>query len=241
MPYKEFEVNGIGTVKLYKRKGTRSLRLTVVADGHVRVTMPMWAPYQAGLAFATSRRAWIQAQARPGTAELQHGAYIGKTHRLVFQQDVATSTVKTSVRRAEVVVTYNPRQTATDKAVQAAAQAACWRALRSQSLQLLGRRLEQLAAGHNLTYKSLSIKRLKSRWGSCDQHGNIVLNLFLVQLPWEYIDYVILHELTHTVALNHGPDFWHVLETHLPNARKLRRDMKAYQPTLLVAREEAMA
>ena len=241
MPYKEFEVNGIGTVKLYKRKGTRSLRLTVAADGHVRVTMPMWAPYQAGLAFATSRRAWIVAQAQHKTAELQHGARIGKTHHLVFQQDLTASAVRTSVRRAEVIVTYSPHQTANDRTVQEAAQAACWRALRSQSLQLLGQRLEQLAAEHNFTYKSLSIKRMKSRWGSCDQHGNIVLNLFLVQLPWEYIDYVILHELTHTVALNHGPDFWEILGSHLPNARQLRRSMKVYRPTLLVVREDAMA
>ena len=241
MPYKEFDVNGIGKVKVYKRRGTRSLRLTVVADGTVRVTMPIWAPYQAGVAFIASRRAWIQAHHSQSATLLVHGQQIGKVHRLVFQPDPLVDTVRTSVRRAEVIISHSPRTLTSDEVVQAAAQAACWRALKLQSKQLLGRRLEQLALAHNFTYKSLSIKRMKSRWGSCDQHGNIVLNLFLVQLPWEFIDYVILHELTHTKALHHGPDFWQLLESHLPDARDQRRKMKIYRPSLLVTDKEAMA
>ncbi len=241
MPYKEFEISDIGKVTIYKRKGTRSLRLTVAPDGSVRVTMPTWAPYQAGVAFIASRRAWIQAQHSRSATLLVHGQQIGKVHRLVFQPDPLVDTVRTSVRRAEVVVSHSPRTVTSDEVVQAAAQAACWRALKVQSKQLLGQRLEQLALAHNFSYKSLHIKRMKSRWGSCDQHGNIVLNLFLVQLPWEFIDYVILHELVHTKALNHGPDFWQLLEIHLPGARAKRRKMKIYRPTLLVADREAMA
>ena len=80
----------------------------------------------------------------------------------------------------------------------------------------------------------MAVKRLKSRWGSCDQHTNIILNIFLMQLPWECIDYVLLHELTHTNVLHHGPDFWLAMTQVLPNVTQLRKAMRDYQPILCV-------
>lgn len=240
MPYKAFDIDGIGQVKVFKRRGNRSLRLTIAADGAVRVSIPMWAPYQAGASFAQSRRSWIAAQSKRSRDLLAHGQQIGKTHRLVFEQSALVREVKTSVRKAEVVVTYRFDQTNEDAEVQAAAQAASWRALRQQSQQLLGQRLANLAQVHGFSYRSFKVKRMKTRWGSCDQYGNIVLNLFLVQLPWDYIDYVIVHELVHTRALNHGPDFWQLFETHLPDARQLKREMRKYQPALLTGASSAV-
>ncbi len=121
-----------------------------------------------------------------------------------------------------------------DETVQAAAKAAALRALRKQAVSLLGQRLAQLAQIHGLDYRGLTIKRMKRRWGSCDGQHNIVLNLHLVQLPWECIDYVILHELAHTKVLHHGPDFWAMLESLEPKARALRKAIKRYQPDLLI-------
>lgn len=233
MPYKEFDVSGIGKVTIYKRRGNRSLRLSVAADGTIRVSIPTWAPYQAGLTFTLSRRSWIMAQSRSAQELLSPGMAVGKTRRLVFYKDPTIGRPKTSVRKGEVVITYPAKLTTDNPEVQQAAQAACWRALRSEALQLLTPRLRQLALQHDFTYRSINVKRMKSRWGSCDQHRNIVFNLFLVQLPWECIDYVILHELAHTRAMNHGPDFWRELEAVLPNAKQLKRKMRAYQPTLM--------
>ncbi len=232
MPFKEFDIHGIGKVKIYKRRGSRNVRLTVAADGAVRVTVPYWAPYQAGANFAASRRAWIAAQGRQKGTSLQPGQIIGKSHHLFFEQSATVDMPKTSVKRGQIVVVYRFDQTAEDPDVQAAAVAASWRALRQQTRQLLGKRLAELAQAHGFVYRSFAAKRMKTRWGSCDQHGNIVLNIFLVQLPWEYIDYVILHELVHTQALNHGPDFWRLLESHLPGARAQKRAMKQFQPAL---------
>jgi hypothetical protein len=106
--------------------------------------------------------------------------------------------------------------------------------LRIQAESLLAKRLQQLASSHQIPYSSLRIKRMKSRWGSCDQHNNIVLNSFLVQLPWEFIDYVIRHELTHTHVMHHGTDFWQALEQLQPDAKRLRREIRRYQPSLLI-------
>ncbi|HET8992036.1 MAG TPA: M48 family metallopeptidase, partial [Candidatus Saccharimonadales bacterium] len=68
--------------------------------------------------------------------------------------------------------------------------------------------------------------------GSCDQSKNITLNLYLMQLPWHLIDYVLLHELTHTVVFKHGPDFWAEMDKYLPDSKSLRSEMKDYKTTV---------
>ena len=234
MPYKEFDVSGIGKVKIYKRRASRRLRLTVAADGGIRVSMPLWTPYRAGLAFTLSKRTWIQAQSKQAPAALlAHGMRIGKSHRLSFELNPAIEGVKTNVRQTQISVVHGPSLSHADRIVQDAAREASLRALRSQATTLLAQRLEQVAARHGIGYRSLRIKRMKSRWGSCDQHRNIVFNVYLIQLPWELIDYVIRHELAHTRILHHGDDFWRELEALEPAARQLRRAIRLYQPTLL--------
>jgi hypothetical protein len=114
--------------------------------------------------------------------------------------------------------------------VQKAARSVSIRALRREAEELLPQRLQSLAKAHDFTYGSVAIRQLKGRWGSCSQHSDITLNLFLMQLPWELIDYVILHELTHTKVMRHGPPFWSELEKYAPNARQLRKAILTHRP-----------
>lgn len=232
MASKSFDVPDIGTITVYKRRGTRSLRLSLTPEGAVRVTIPFWAPYQAGVRFAESRRAWIAAHPRPDDVLLHSGFPVGKTRRLVFAPTHGTTAVKTNVRKQEVVVSHPAGLAIESRTVQTAARNACYRAIKQEATALLTPRINQLANGHGFAYRSLKIKRMKTRWGSCDQHTNIVLNLYLMQLPWHLIDYVIVHELIHTRVLNHGADFWAAFEEIMPDARALRRAMRAHQPRL---------
>lgn len=233
MAFKQFQVDGLGDIKIYKRKGNRSLRLSVTSGGEVRVSIPTWAPYTAGLTFVQSKQDWIAGQ-RPATSLLQSGQAIGKAHRLIFVPRATAAKPASRLKQTEVIISYPARLTPADPAVQTLARAAGIRALRAQADQLLPQRLAQLAALHDFSYASVSVKQLKGRWGSCDQHQNIVFNLFLMQLPWECIDYVILHELTHTKVLRHGPPFWAAMESVLPRTPELRRQMRGYQPILTV-------
>lgn len=58
----------------------------------------------------------------------------------------------------------------------------------------------------------MKINSSKHRWGSCTSKRNINLSLYLMMLPEHLINYVILHELTHTIELNHGQRFWQILD-----------------------------
>jgi predicted metal-dependent hydrolase len=230
MPSKKFTLEDGLPVNIYKRRGSRNLRLTVSAEGEVRVSIPAWAPYRAGLDFARSRRDWILTQRGSGHV-LVDGQPIGKAHHLSFQSR-AVSRPASRVTAGAVVVTHPPDLDPHHPAVQRVARDGSIRALRAQAERLLPQRLAALAATHGFSYSGVGIKLLKSRWGSCDQNGFIALNLFLMQLPWEYIDYVLLHELVHTRVMRHGPDFWQAMTELMPDAKAVRRRLRDYRPAV---------
>lgn len=86
--------------------------------------------------------------------------------------------------------------------------------------------LEQLAYVNKLSFNRLTIRGQKTRWGSCSSKGNINLNFKLLFLPPELLRYVLLHELAHTLHLNHSPKFWASLEKICPNALVLDEQLK---------------
>ena len=239
MAVKTLTIPELGVVKLYKRKGARSIRLSITATGEVRVSLPHWLPYEAGASFALSKVSWIRAQQIQKTPMLTHGQAIGKSHHLYFWGSLEATKPSSRISGTSIKITHPLGSNITDADVQKVAETAAIRALRSQASALLPQRLRTLADKHDCTYRSSSIKQLKGRWGSCDTDKNIVLNLFLMQLPWHLIDYVLLHELAHTRALHHGPEFWAEFERFLPHAKQLRKEIRAYRPA--VGLQEASA
>jgi len=233
---KQVDIPQIGTVTLYKRRGNRSLRLSVGADGEIRVSIPSWVPYKAGEEFARSRADWIVAHRKPPAAGLQHGQSVGKAHHLQFTPSALATRVSTRLHQNQIEVTHPINYTPGHPAVQKAAQDAALRALRKEANHLLPQRLQQLAVQTGFNYRSVGVKSLKSRWGSCSAQQEITLNIFLMQLPWHLIDYVLLHELTHTKVMRHGPPFWAELERHVPRAKQLRKEIANHHPVLDVGR-----
>ena len=77
-----------------------------------------------------------------------------------------------------------------------------------------------------LPYSSVSIRQQRSRWGSCSARRLISLNARLLFLPPDLVTYVMLHELCHTIHLNHSPRFWRLVETCLPGYRQLDRQLR---------------
>ena len=104
---------------------------------------------------------------------------------------------------------------------------------RKVARKVLCKRIAELAQAHSFNYNRISIRKQKTRWGSCSTKNNINLNANLLHLPSELIDYVLLHELVHTRVKNHGPDFWNELDTVVPNAKQVDQRLKNYQYCLL--------
>lgn len=233
MALKTFEIPDIGTVTVYRHRLSRSMRITLQPGGEVRVTIPAWAPYMSGVTFAKSKTDWIQRHRTHSKPELLvQGQQIGKTHRVMFRTDLDATSITTRQSGDVIIIKLPIGVEPADVAAQTAARKACVRALRDEAESLLPSRLRGLADAHGFDYRSVGVRQLKGRWGSCDQDQNITLNLYLMTLPWELIDYVLLHELTHTTVMRHGPDFWQALEQVLPHAKLFRTAIKQHRPTL---------
>lgn len=232
MASKSFNIDGIGDIKIYKRKGSKRIRLTVGHDGMPSVGIPAWAPYKFGIEFAKSKHEWLVDQLSNNKPHIfSDGESIGKAHRISI---VHSATKKPRcVVKSQLVKLYLPSAvTETDKTAQAILIKGCQRALKEEAKMLLPQRLRQASLKTGYGYKNITIKQLKSRWGSCSQHKEIVLNSYLMQLPWDLIDYVILHELVHTKVMAHGPRFWAELAQHVTDLPTKRKKIKEFTPRL---------
>ena len=90
-------------------------------------------------------------------------------------------------------------------------------------------RIARLSEATGLKYEKLTIRASRTKWGSCSGRNHISLSLFLMTLPEHLRDYVIIHELCHTVHHNHSPRF-HALVDRLVggNEKALNRELRAF-------------
>ena len=117
---------------------------------------------------------------------------------------------------------------------------ACRRALcrwlSRRAREELAPRLAWLAQERGFRYEKVCIRQQQTRWGSCSRRGSVSLNARLLLMPVGAIEYVLLHELCHTVEMNHSPRFWALVERNDPDYRahkKLVRTAAKNMPTWL--------
>ncbi len=113
---------------------------------------------------------------------------------------------------------------------------AAW--LHAKATRCLEPWLRRLSESAGLPFADCRVRAQRSRWGSCSRLGMISVNQNLLFLPEPLVRYVLLHELCHTVQLNHGPAFWHLLQGLEPACLDLRRQLRHanhFVPTWLSA------
>ena len=94
--------------------------------------------------------------------------------------------------------------------------------------------LEHLNTQYNkftkrILYPELKIRKMTSRWGVCNIKTKVItLNLELIKRDTKYLDYVIVHELSHLIHGNHSDKFWALVEDNMPDYKKYRKEMKEF-------------
>jgi predicted metal-dependent hydrolase len=76
-----------------------------------------------------------------------------------------------------------------------------------------------------VSYNRIAIKDMKTRWGSCSSKSNLNFNYKIIFLNDAQADYLIVHEVSHLIELNHSSDFWALVEMQIPNYKKLRKEI----------------
>ena len=103
----------------------------------------------------------------------------------------------------------------------------------NQAKKIIQQQLEYYGKQMNVTYQSVSFSDTKSKWGSCTHDNRLQFCWRLVMAPLFTINYVVVHELTHTVEKNHGRSFWSKVRLYNPSYRQQIKWLKLYGNTLI--------
>lgn len=221
-----------GQIVVRRLARSRSIRFSVATSGSLTITAPRFAPlFMIRQVLDGSRSEIRKLFAHPRLP----GAYvdgqpIGKHHTI---RAVPTNMVKSpeiQTTRETLVVKLPPSSRMSSRNVQQLVREEVVKILRKEAKEILPKRLAVLAKTHGFHYERLRFSHSSGRWGSCSSTGTISLNIALMKLPDELIDYVLVHELCHTRHMNHSKAFWQevgAIDTHY---RLHRRQIAKYTP-----------
>ncbi|MEW5832929.1 MAG: SprT family zinc-dependent metalloprotease [Campylobacterota bacterium] len=101
---------------------------------------------------------------------------------------------------------------------------------RDEALLTLPSRIEHYVRKTGLKPREIRFKKMRRRWGSCDSKGVVTFNTMMMQLSYEHIDYIIVHELAHLEHMNHSRFFHELVRRYLPEEKRLRRELRGISP-----------
>lgn len=234
MTEKIIHFDGIGDILLRHSSRAHQLSIYVRPFIGVRVSIPIGISYDSAIRLVTEKKLWIKKHLskmkefeKQQTIFDENSGYCTKHHKLYLRK-VDRKNISVRISKGKIYVVY-PRELKSDsKEVQTAIRKGIERALKVEAKQSLPERVKELAGKFELYYTKLTLKNIKSRWGSCSRKNNINLSIHIMHLPDHLIDYVILHELVHTVHHNHSKSFWAMLDKLTGGAKILDKELRKY-------------
>jgi predicted metal-dependent hydrolase len=227
-------LEGIGEINIRRSPGSRYIRIRIDPEEGIILMVPGNISDREALKFAREKKNWIRKSllrrdsVKNATTVFNDPTDFKTRMHSLYVEKHAKSTIKSMVWQDKVVVWYPDFAEVSDPRIQKVIRKAIEEAWRIEAKKYLPVRTDELASKFNFKYAHLSIKNAKTRWGSCSAQNNLNLNLQLMRLPDYLIDYVILHELVHTVEKNHKNSFWSLLERVLPGAEKMDKELNKY-------------
>lgn len=214
------------------RRERATLEIAVEPDASVVIAAPKDAPLAAIEEKVRKRAAWIRRQQLyfiqflPRTPDRRYVAgethlYLGRQYRLKVVPHVQAG-VKL-LRGFIVVQTHRPEQTEVTRELVDA-----WYRQRAQAkfAERLEINLLRFPFPENFRPNGLIVRQLRQRWGSMSPASRLLLNRRLIEAPLDAIDYVITHELCHIAVPHHGPEFFELLDSVLPDWPKRKNRLE---------------
>lgn len=231
---KKFNIEGIGELTIRKSQKAKRLIIRIKSGVQVEVVLPVWVPYQTGINFARKKKGWIikqinKSKSAPGKNLVfdEQTNFRTRWHELIISNEVREN-INIYINSSSVKVRYPSSLAINDHKVQKAIRYGITETLRLEAKEYLPDRIKSLAEKHGFRYKRLFFKNQKTLWGSCSSANNININIHIMRLPQHLLDYILIHELVHTVHKNHGKDFWKSVDQCVGNGKVLAKELKAY-------------
>jgi len=231
---KTIHIEDIGAVVLTKYSNARNLKITIKPFSGIHVSMPKGINYSTAERFVRSKVIWIK--------KSLDKIYNIEKKRTIFSESTNFRTHKHTLKiepyesenykfqslNGWLIIYYPKHKNIISQEVQEVIKKGIEWALRKEAKEYLPARLRQLAITNGFKFNRVFIKNNKTRWGSCSSINNINLNIHLMRLPGLLTDFVLLHELTHTVHKNHGREFKRKLDSITGNAKGLENELKKF-------------
>lgn len=225
----------VGPVLLQRSLKAKRISIRLQPLKGIRVIVPARATFEEAQHFLESKLDWIkyhlpkiEKQETNLTIFRPTETYNTFAHQLCLLPHELPA-LKARLTKTEIQVYYPAYRHPTDDDIQQFIRKALEETYRLEAKNYLPLRVAYFAQQFGFNYQKVVIKKAGTRWGSCSYQNNINLNLHLMRLPAHLRDYVILHELAHTVEKNHGPRFWALLDKISGNAQGLDQEMKKYR------------
>lgn len=219
-----------GKITIRRSPRSTQVRLRVAPDGSLRASLPMYAPlFLVKRLIKNSRQQLRELQKHSHQSNYEDGMSIGKSHSLIVK---SSAKYKVSKEGRQIVVNLPESMSLSDLHVSNDIREIVGQVLRVEAKSYLPRRLSYLAMQYGFKYSKVRFSHASGRWGSCSAEGTISLNIALMKLPFELIDYVLIHELSHTKELNHSTAFWAEVSRADPSYKKHRALLKNESPSL---------
>ncbi len=221
-------------IRIYKSHLAKKIILSIRSGRGVRVTIPRYATYLEAERFAIIKKEWIletlkkMSDKMEASHHLPSSGFVTKHHELVLlPHNKSTNIVK--IKEGKILVKYDSSLKSDSKEFRSLIQKGINKALKKEAEDYLPERLKQLSISFRLPFNAVAVKNMKSRWGSCTGRNNINLTIHLMRLPEQLIDYVLMHELVHTIVKNHSRKYWQTLESYCGNAKVLDKELKKFR------------
>lgn len=233
---KKVFVDGIGNVIFIKKPKVKNINIRLYADGRVKATLPVFSSWSQAIKVVNNKIPWILKQRKTLRDQKQKQQIVINSdtvfpylkHKIKFVP-VNNNRAKMEIYNGTLKILYPEGINIEDKHIQDFIRKGITEAMRIEAKNILPQRVEELAEKYGFNYRKVFVKNAKTLWGSCSSKNNINLNLHLMRLPEKFQDYIILHELAHTVHRNHGPQFWGLLDHYFGDARSMAKELKKYK------------
>lgn len=222
-----------GKITVIRNIRSSKVQVKLSPNGTLSASLPKYAPlFLVKRLIKNSRDEIRQLISRQKSkTKLFNGMKIGKSHYLIIEHSENNS-IKIKRLDQKIYIYCRQNEDLYINNCYEKIKKAISEALEIEAKSYIPKRVSYLADKYNFKYNKVRLSKASGRWGSCSNAGTISLNIFLMQLPFELIDYVIIHELAHTKQMNHSRDFWNIVETINPNYKKHRKNLKLYNPTI---------
>ena len=216
------------------RNSSRSIRISITQVKGVRVFVPLFVSFSSAKSFVISKINWIKKHINKieklnSEKTIFKPGFIFNTKLSAIEFKLTSTDKIRSINKNNSIEIVIPEDIMIKSSnCQLDIRNEIEKILRRDAKNYLPKRVNYFAEKFDFSYKKVTIKNAKTRWGSCSSINNINLNLHLMRLTDELIDYVILHELVHTKIKNHQKEFWDLLDTVSGDAKGLDRELKKY-------------